>query len=265
VGRGACAEPGARRSTAARIAIAIAAFALFTGLLALGTWQLHRRTWKLALIARVERRVHALPVAPPAPPDWPQVSAERDEYLRVRIGGAWLRSRETRVHAATELGTGYWVMTPLKTADGTVVLVNRGFVQPGWREGAAATGDADDGPVTVTGLLRLSEPGGSLLRHNDPAAERWYSRDVAAIAAARGLTGVAPYFIDAEAPPPADRAAQGGADEPVAGLTVINFYNNHLVYAITWYALALMVAAAAWRVARSERLQDGDATERRTS
>jgi surfeit locus 1 family protein len=36
-------------------------------------------------------------------------------------------------------------------------------------------------------------------------------------------------------------------------LTVIAFANNHLVYAITWYALALMVAGAAWLVVRTER------------
>ncbi len=94
---------------------------------------------------------------------------------------------------------------------------------------------------TVTGLLRITEPGGGFLRHNDPAAERWYSRDVQAIAAARGLADVAPYFIDAE------RAAAGARDGPPGpgpGLTVLAFPNSHLVYAITWYALALMVAGA---------------------
>lgn len=230
----------------------LAAAILCAALIALGTWQMHRRTWKLALIARVEHRVHAPPVAPPGPRDWPQVSAERDEYLRVRVAGAWLRDRETRVHAATALGPGYWVMTPLAAADGSIVLVNRGFV-PAEAPSVAPPG-AKEGSVTVTGLLRLTERGGSFLRRNDPAAGRWYSRDVAAIAAARGLAGVAPYFIDAEAPN-ALAASGSGSDrskEPVAGMTVLAFPNNHLVYAITWYALALMAALAAWRAARSE-------------
>ena len=82
------------------------------------------------------------------------------------------------------------------------------------------------GPVTVTGLLRMSEPGGAFLRANDPASDRWFSRDVAAIAASRGLDKVAPYFIDAERAP-------GESGLPVAGLTVIAFSNNHLVYALT--------------------------------
>jgi surfeit locus 1 family protein len=240
-----------------RLAIAILTLGIFAGFIALGTWQMHRRSWKLALIARVEHRVHAAPVAPPAPQDWPGVDAQHDEYLRVRLTGAWLFDRETLVHAATRLGTGYWVLTPLRSAEGTVVLINRGFVPPQWRERADLSGGPAGGEVTVTGLLRITEPGGGFLRRNDPGAGRWYSRDVMAVAAARGLTRVAPYFVDAEAPSFAPGKPAGGAEaepqEPVAGMTVIAFQNDHLVYAITWYALALMVAVAAAGVVLAER------------
>ncbi len=231
----------ARRAGAVALALL-----LFAGFAALGTWQLQRRTWKLDLIARIEQRVHAPPVAPPAPQQWPYVSAAGDEYRRVRVTGTLLHDRQTLVQAATVLGSGHWVLTPLRLADGTVVLVNRGFVAPEQREPAARAAAAADGNSTVTGLLRISESGSGwlgVLRRNDPAANRWYWRDVQAIAAARGLSGVAPYFIDAEAASPAP---------PVGGLTVIAFANNHLVYALTWYALALMAAGAAWRVLRDD-------------
>ena len=81
----------------------------------------------------------------------------------------------------------------------------------------------------------MTEPKGAFLRSNNPAEDRWYSRDVAAIAKARGLSSVAPYFIDADASP-----NPGGL--PVGGLTVISFPNTHLIYAITWFALAGLVA-----------------------
>jgi surfeit locus 1 family protein len=95
-----------------------------------------------------------------------------------------------------------------------------------------------DAVGTVTGLLRLTEPHGAFLRSNDPAADRWYSRDIAAIAADRGLGKVAPYFIDADAAP-------GSEGLPIGGLTVLTFPNNHLVYAFTWAALALLAAGGA--------------------
>ena len=151
--------------------------------------------------------------------------------------------------ASTELGPGYWVLTPLQILDGTLVLVNRGFVPTGRRDPATRKAGEIAGEATVTGLLRITELGGTLLRSNDPLSGRWYSRDVAAIAAARGLTDVAPYFIDADA---AANATSGGSDSPVGGLTVITFHNNHLIYAITWYALALMLAGGTAYVIRQE-------------
>lgn len=240
---------------AAWLLIALLAFA---GFLALGTWQVHRLAWKQDLIARVEARVHAAPTDAPGRDEWPQVSAARDEYRRVRATGIFLHDREALVQATTELGSGFWLLTPLRRADGEVLLVNRGFVPAGQRERAARQQNEPAGEVTVTGLLRMTEPDGGFLRDNDPAADRWHSRDVAAIARARGLAEVAPYFIDADAatPPQAgigplhERAGQPAW--PRGGLTVIRFHNSHLVYAITWYGLALMVAGAVWYGGREE-------------
>ena len=236
-----------RRSPLSRIlagALALLFFAVFG---ALGTWQLERRVWKLDLIARVEQRVHAPPVTAPGPSQWPAVTAASDEYRHVTATGIFLDDSQTLVQAVTDLGAGYWVLTPLREADGSIVLVNRGFAPADARDRMQP---AVSTTVTVTGLLRITEPRGAFLRHNDPAANRWYSRDVQAIAAAHRLKHVAPYFIDADA---SSFAAAGGlAAAPVSGLTVITFHNSHLVYAITWYTLALMVAGATWLGIRNE-------------
>jgi surfeit locus 1 family protein len=133
------------------------------------------------------------------------------------------------------------VLTPLRTAEGTTVLVNRGFVPPDRRDPATRRDGNPPQTVSITGLLRMSEPKGGFLRSNEPTANRWYSRDVTAIATARGLPDVAPFFIDADATPNA-----GGY--PIGGLTVVRFPNNHLIYALTWFALAIMLAAALLRV-----------------
>ena len=231
----------ASRSAAAPFVIGLAGLLLTLGFGWLGTWQLERRAWKRDLIARVEHRLRALPVPAPGPADWPQVSRARDEYRRVRVSGRFLPGRRTLVFASTMLGPGYWLLSPLRDARGFTVLVNRGFV-PSAHEAAAAPERA----ATITGLLRLTEPGGDLLRSNDPRDDRWYSRDVPAIAAALRLGPVAPYFVDAAA----------GSDPrayPRGGLTVISFPNNHLVYALTWYALMALAGAATVVAIRHER------------
>ncbi|WP_211473890.1 SURF1 family protein [Collimonas humicola] len=239
------------RSRAAKTALLACAVLLFAAFFSLGSWQIKRLQWKLDLIQRVDARVHAPAAAAPGPALWPRISAESDEYRHVRVSGYYLYALTTRVQASTELGGGFWLLTPLRGADGSTVLVNRGFVPTATPESVVAV--AESAPVVVNGLLRISEPGGGFLRHNDPAGNRWYSRDVQAIAAARGLDRVAPYFVDAEAVRQPAAQDIGDGLRPVAGLTVIAFHNSHLVYALTWYALALMVAGACYWVVREER------------
>ena len=259
----------------ARLALLSGLAVAFIGFIALGVWQLERLAWKQDLIERVESRVRAPAVAPPETSTWPSFAArpeaKRYEYLRVEVTGRYLSGVDTRVQAVTAIGAGYWLLTPLQRADGSIVLINRGFVAPEWVPSAARESAATP-DVRVTGLLRLSEPGGAFLRSNAPADGRWYSRDVQAIAAARGLQRVAPYFIDADFidADAADRAdatrvdsagagSAGDVDDhsgvlaPVGGLTVVRFRNHHLQYALTWFALALMVVAAVWRVLREDR------------
>jgi len=225
--------------------LALFALLAFAGFIALGTWQVHRLAWKRDLVARVEQRVHAPVVAAPAPAQWSQVTAATDEYRHVRLHGVFLHDRQTLVTASTALGSGYWVLTPLRTDDGALVLINLGFVPPDWCGRSASCPAGSDGETTVTGLLRMPETA-VFLRHNDPAQGRWYARDVRAIAAAQGLADVAPYFVDADV----DAAHAEGW--PRGGLTVISFPNNHLVYLITWYLLALMVAGTTVYVGRHE-------------
>lgn len=224
-----------RRAVPAALLLMLAA-----GFVALGIWQVERRAWKHALIDAVATRSTAAPIAAPAP--GVAVSAEGDAYRRVRVMGRFLHDRETLVRAVSDLGSGYWVVTPLDTGRFTV-LVNRGFVPPDRRDAASRAAGNGAGQVTVTGLLRVTEPGGGFLRSNDSAADNWYSRDVAAIAAARRLSNPAPYFIDADAAP-----NPGGW--PRGGLTVLRFSDNHLGYALTWFALALLSLGAMWLVLR---------------
>ncbi|PUA17541.1 SURF1 family protein [Glaciimonas sp. PCH181] len=255
------------RSAAVRRTLIICAGLIVAVFIGLGTWQLKRLQWKLDLIARVSERVHAPAIAAPTRERWSQVTADADEYRHVRVAGTFLYPLTVRVQAVTELGSGFWLLTPLRTADGSVVLINRGFVPAkagDWRPQVSPDTQNISTPTdiaVVSGLLRMTEPGGAFLRHNDPIGNRWYSRDVQAIAAARNLPLVAPYFVDADATKQAastETAADSAKDQPVGGLTVIAFHNNHLVYALTWYALALMLGGAGFWILREERRIQND-------
>lgn len=224
---------GRRRARAAMAAALLLLACLFV---ALGLWQVQRRAWKHDLIAAVDRRAHAAPVPAPGPALWPAISREGDAYRRVTVTGRFLPDHQTLVRGVSDLGSGYWVLAPLDTGR-FIILVNRGFILPD-RKGRTPE---PQGPVRIGGLLRITEPEGGFLRANDPGTDNWYSRDVAAIAAKRGLGPVAPYFIDAD-----DSLNQTGA--PVGGLTVIRFADNHMAYALTWFGMALLCLWALWRL-----------------
>lgn len=205
----------------------------------LGVWQVQRLAWKNALIARVEAGLAAQPVAAPGPEAWPEVTFDTAEYRRITVHGHYLPQTDILVKAVTVRGSGFWVMAPFETQDGWRLFVNRGFV-PQERQipaGQIPAGQAlaewprPDGSVEVSGLLRLTQPDGAFLRSNDPAGGRWFSRDTAAMAQSLGLDEVAPYFLDADASSEADSL-------PIGGLTVVSFPNNHLQYALTWFALS---------------------------
>ncbi len=162
---------------------------------------------------------------------WPEMTQAADEYRRVTVTGHYLDHPDTLVLAVTAAGRGSWVMSAFQTAEGWPVLINRGFVPEERRQDYPAP---PRGLQQLSGLLRLSQPDGAFLRSNDPAQDRWFSRDTKAIGLARGITGSAPWFLDLDTAPEA---------LPMPGLTVVSFRNPHLGYALTWFAMAATTVA----------------------
>tara|TARA_Y100000815_G_scaffold200461_1_gene184072 strand:- start:12 stop:737 length:726 start_codon:yes stop_codon:yes gene_type:complete len=222
-------QSGGRRPLWLDLTILGLAAVVFVTMVGLGNWQVRRLHWKLDLIEAVDSRAHGAAVAAPEGP----VTAQDDAYLRVGTDGHFLHDLSRRVKAVTDLGPGYWVMTPLKTADRTI-WINRGFVPNGL---AREDWTTPEGEVHVEGLLRVTEPDGTLLESNDAKDERWVSRDVVALSKDAGITDAAPYFIDADLT--GDPTAW-----PRGGLTIIHFRNAHLSYALTWYAMAVLFLGA---------------------
>lgn len=218
-------------------------------LLGLGTWQLQRKAWKEGLIAQIEARAHGEPGEILPPSEWAGWQAEKDQFRRVRVTGTFLHQFETPVYglAPAQRGApaqGYYLMTPLRLAGGEILVINRGFVPTELRDPASRPESRPAGEVTITGLVRAPEERNPFTPTDDPARNLWFARDPAAIAEARGLEQVAPFYVEADATP-----NPGGW--PKGGQTRLELPNNHLQYAVTWYGIALTLvgvfAAFAWR------------------
>lgn len=215
-------------------------------LIGLGTWQMQRREWKLALIERIEHRAHDEAISLSLAKDlWQR---ERDvEYYRVLLVGRFLHDQERHLYTVEQGKAGWRVVTPLVTTGGDVVLVDRGFVPEELKDPAARQAGQVTDTVELVGLARAPAMPNWFTPENDPARNRWFWRDVAGMAAglpADQAERAAPFMVEAEA-----GAAPGGW--PRGGVTRLVLTNRHLEYALTWYGLALTLAVTAFFFARS--------------
>lgn len=214
-------------------------------LLGLGTWQVQRLHWKEGLIAERAAAVSGVPAVLPK-----TLADARDlEFHRVRAAGHFLNDRELHLHATTAAGeVGYHVVTPLALDDGGMVLVDRGFVPERLLAPTTRAEANSSSAVTVTGLLRLAPDGKPswFTPDNRPDRNEWFYVDIAAMARAAGVAGALPFYLDADATP-----NPGGY--PRGGQTDLDLPNNHLQYAITWYALAGALVIVYIRLVRRRR------------
>ena len=224
-----------RRARLAGLAApALATLVSFAVLVGLGTWQLDRKAWKEGLIAQIAARAHG--EAGEAVPEarWPDWRAEADEFRRVRVSGTWMPDGIAPVIGIAEerpgrAFQGIYVFEPLRRDDGSVVIVNRGFVPTELQEPILSRLRGERSRVDLTGLVRAPEPGGWFLPSNVPETGRWFTRAIDQMAANARLDRVAPFYVDA------DRA---GETWPRGGGTPLALRNQHLEYAVTWFGLA---------------------------
>jgi surfeit locus 1 family protein len=198
-------------------------------LVGLGVWQLQRLQWKLALIATINGHMTAVPLPLDTvlklPPDQAQ-------YHRVALDGVFLNRAESYVYTTALDGTPvYHVLTPFRTVEGQIVMVDRGAVplekiSPDTRPAGQIGGE-----TLIIGIWRMPDSPGFFTPKPDLAKHIWYARDLAAMAAAWRVKLSTDGVIEADAAP-----NTGGL--PLGGQTVVDLPNNHLSYAMTWFGLA---------------------------
>ena len=239
-------------------------FGIFTLLMVaafagLGIWQLQRRAEKHTLIAALNERLATAPEALPAPSQWNALTPAKDEFRRVSFTATYARLPDAMVYSSGSAvrddvsGPGTWAFLPTRLPDGDTVVVNTGFVQNTMQDrsqedravGRLVTGQ----PAKLTGYIRFPERAGTLTPSENIAKRLWFTRDHLAMTRALGWgeggkqekSQVAPFYIDLESPLP-----ESGIPKP--GALSVHLKDDHLQYAITWFALsgAVVIAFAVW-------------------
>jgi cytochrome oxidase assembly protein ShyY1 len=221
---------------------------LFAGL---GVWQLQRRVEKHALIAALTERLAAPPGSLPPPAQWSALVPARDEFRRVSFAATYTSDPDAMVYSSGSAvredisGPGTWAFMPAQLATGEIVVINTGFVpntmQDRSYQDRAVTRLVTHDPVTLTGYIRFPESAGLLTPAEDVTKRLWFTRDHLAMAHTLGWGEVAPFYIDLERPVP-----PSGIPKP--GPLEVHLKDDHLQYALTWFALAgaVVIAFAVW-------------------
>ncbi len=239
--------------TAARrpLGFGLFTFAMVAVFVGLGFWQLQRRVDKHALIAALTERLAAEPVPLPPASEWNTLTPQRDEFRRVYFRATYGAGPDAMVFSSGSAirddvsGPGAWAFMPARLTGGETVVVNAGFVQNTMQDRAQqdravtqlVTGQASD----LVGYIRFPEKAGMLTPAEDTAKRLWFARDPFQMSGVLGWGEIAPFYIDLEKPVP-----PSGIPSP--GSLQVHLKDDHLQYAITWFALAgaVMVAFFVW-------------------
>ena len=239
---------GRGRNVAGFGAFTLAMLTLFIGL---GLWQLQRRVEKHALIAALIERLAAAPVPLPPPSQWNALGAANDEFRHVSFTATYQSNLDAMVYGSGSAvrgdisGPGTWAFIPARLVNGKTVAVNAGFVpnmmQDRDQEDRAVARLITNEPAMLTGYIRFPEAAGVFTPPANQDKRLWFSRDHLVMAQSLGWDQVAPFYIDLELPVPVS-----GIPKP--GPLAVHLKDDHLQYAITWFALAgaVVIAFAVW-------------------
>lgn len=231
-----------KRSNRTRAVVVLVAALLLAGVTArLGLWQLDRASQKRQLYeAQVSQR--ALPTLPESALARSAAQAAEQRYRRVTLQGHWLAAHTVYLDNRSMNGhMGFFAVTPLQLADGSVVLVQRGWIERDMADRARIqVPPLPAGTVQVLG--RVAPALGRLYEFDDaPTGPIRQNLDIASFARETGLP-LRPLAVvqeDGEAPPQDGLLRQWPA--PSANL------QKHHGYAFQWFALsALTVALYVW-------------------
>jgi surfeit locus 1 family protein len=231
----------------------IVAAAVFAVLVALGVWQLERKTWKENLIATLAERMSAPPSPVPPRGQWQNLTPAADEFRRVRMNAQFAPSPEARVYSGGAglrddiKSPGYFAFAPARLLDGAAVVINRGHVDNPNPDASLKPIALPETAVDIVGVLRWPELPGSFVTPYSERQDLWFVRDHRAMAARYGWGEVAPFYIEMESPAP-----PGGVPRP--GSLTVKLRNDHLGYALTWFGLAavLLGVFGFWAVRRRD-------------
>ena len=190
---------------------------------ALGTWQLYRLQWKLELISEITFGLDSSPVE--------YSNSIKKNYQRVSAKGKFNFDKQIYLYSLNDNGKpGYDVITPFRTNKNENVLVNRGWIKKELKNNPIINKNIED-EQKIIGLLRKIYKPNIFKPDNDLKNNIWFSINLEDLKVTSGerFNEFVIFLEDNQAKTPIPRKIS------------IDVPNNHLKYAITWYAISISI------------------------
>ena len=190
---------------------------------ALGTWQLYRLQWKLELISEITFGLDSSPIE--------YSNSIEKNYQRVSAKGKFNFDKQIYLYSLNDNGKpGYDVITPFRTNKNENVLVNRGWIKKELKNNPIINKNIED-EQKIIGLLRKIYKPNIFKPDNDLKNNIWFSINLEDLKVTSGerFNEFVIFLEDNQAKTPIPRKIS------------IDVPNNHLKYAITWYAISISI------------------------
>ncbi|MDC3104261.1 SURF1 family protein [Candidatus Pelagibacter bacterium] len=190
---------------------------------ALGTWQLYRLQWKLELISEITFGLKSRPIE--------YSNSIKRNYQRVTAKGKFDYDNQIYLYSLNDRGKpGYDVVTPFRTSKNENVLINRGWIIKELKD-SPSINLKPKSEKEIIGLLRKIYKPNIFKPENDIKNNIWFSINLEDLREATGEQ-FNEFVIFLE---------DNQAKTPLPKKISIDVPNNHLKYAITWYAISISI------------------------
>ena len=186
----------------------------------LGTWQLYRLQWKQDLISQIKSGLQSSPIE--------YYSNINENYQRVKLSGKYIFNNQIFLYSLNEKGRpGFDVITPFETTNKENVLVNRGWIKEDLKNNLPEVSSHNN----IAGMLRTANRKNLFTPENDLQMNIWFYLNLNDVEKITGKK-FSKYIVYLE---------DKNINIPKPKKITIDLPNNHLKYAITWYAISVSI------------------------
>jgi surfeit locus 1 family protein len=211
----------------------------------LGFWQVERMRWKESLIAQVEKYKEVNPVEFKIE----GFDIQNDLFKKVFLNGKFLHGNEMILSAKyrnaerEKKDIGAHILTPFLTTEGVVVFINRGWVPEKYKAKESRPESLYEGNIetVIEGIVRENHGKAPwFMPQNNRATNIWFWIDlpemVAMLQETTKLKNIQPVLIQQT-----NLTTKNNFQYPEPISSNIEFYNQHLTYVFTWFALSFVI------------------------